>query len=271
MYFAKLTDRALITISGEDAETFLDNLITCKVVGLEKGEASFGALLTPQGKIMFDFFLVKTADGFLIDTAEILAGELVKRLTFYKLRAKVEIKPVEDNTVIAIWGDDLMARDDMIIDLRHAKLGARIYSDTQAGVEEADYHAHRISLGIPEGGADFQYGDAYPHETLMDQFAGVDFKKGCYVGQEVVSRMQHRGTTKKRIIHIEGETDLPETGTPVMADGKSAGAVGSINDTSGLALLRLDRVTKAETVEADGVKITCRIPEWVNFNFPESA
>lgn len=270
MYFANLNNRALIEIGGDDAETFLDNLLTCKVVGLESNEASFGALLTPQGKIMFDFFLIKTAEGYLIDTASPLADELAKRLTFYKLRSKVEIKLSDNHNVTALWGDDLVVKDAMTSDPRHTGLGSRLYSGTAIDGDEGDYLSHRIALGIPEGGIDFDYSDAYPHETLMDQFGGVDFKKGCYVGQEVVSRMQHRGTAKKRVIHIENETAVPVTGTPITADGKPAGTVGSVHGNKGLALLRLDRIAKAETVEANGITLTLRIQDWVNFDFPET-
>lgn len=268
MYFAKLDNRSLIEISGEEAETFLDNLITCKVVGLGKGKASFGALLTPQGKIMFDFFLIKTEDGFLIDTAESLGTELIKRLTFYKLRAKVEIKPSAINDVIAVWTNDLNISD-LVQDPRHPNMGFRVYNPKIVKDASADYQMHRIECGIPEGGIDFEYNVAYPHEVLMDQFAGVDFKKGCYVGQEVVSRMQHRGTTKKRVIHITSDQPLPPTGTPILADEKSAGTLGSVNGKSGLALVRLDRVAKANLVEADGVALKTNIQDWVNFKFPE--
>jgi len=271
LYFAKLDNRSLIEISGEEAETFLDNLITCKVVGLETNHASFGALLTPQGKIMFDFFLIKTEDGYLIDTAEALAEELTKRLTFYRLRAKVDIAVRENAEITAVWGDDLTDRFNYIADPRHTGLGKRIYENQSIDGEQADYHAHRISLGIPEGGKDFEYSDAYPHETLMDQFAGVDFKKGCYVGQEVVSRMQHRGTAKKRVVHVSSEVSLPASCTSITADGKPAGTLGSIHGNSGLALVRLDRVAKAKTLEADGIPLTPRIQDWVSFSFPEAS
>ena len=116
---------------------------------------------------------------------------------------------------------------------------------------------------------DYEYGNAYPHETLMDQFGGVDFKKGCYVGQEVVSRMQHRGTAKKRIIHVSAATVLPATGTEILADGKPAGTLGSVDGQKGLAMLRLDRIANAETVVAENVKLGLKIPEWVNFTMPE--
>ena len=148
-------------------------------------------------------------------------------------------------------------------------MGCRIYGDADEGSDTGSYARKRIALNVPEGGADFEYGDAYPHETLMDQFGGVDFKKGCYVGQEVVSRMQHRGSAKKRIISIHSQGDLPMTGTPITADGKPAGVVGSVSGSDGLALLRLDRVVKAESLLAGEVAISAHIPEWVSFDWPE--
>ncbi|MDJ0615137.1 MAG: folate-binding protein YgfZ [Rhizobiaceae bacterium] len=271
MTVATLPDRSIIEIGGDEAETFLDNILTCKVIGLETGEASFGALLTPQGKILFDFFLIKTNEGYWIDTASELVDELIKRLMFYRLRAKVSLSKVENIVVEAYWNSSEPPKGSLIIqDPRHSDLGWRVYDESVAQGETHAYLEHRIDLGIPEGGMDFQYGDAYPHEVLMDQFGGVDFKKGCYVGQEVVSRMQHRGTTKKRVIKISAEVAFPETGTDVMADGKNAGVVGSVHHKAGLALLRLDRVHEAGTVEAGGVSLHTQIPDWVDFTWPEA-
>lgn len=268
-----LENRSLIEISGEDAETFLDNLITCSVIGMEINAASFGALLTPQGKILFDFFLVKTEQGYLIEISSELAEEFVKRFMFYRLRAKVNIEENKELHVSTAWGEGSVEGDYIVSDPRHHALGLRIYSKSKLDEphsEELDYKKHRISLGIAEGGIDFEYGDAYPHEVLMDQFGGVDFKKGCYVGQEVVSRMQHRGTTKKRVVHIESIHNLPESGTTIMADGKPAGKIGSVHGNEGLALIRLDRVAKAKELIAENIQISARIQDWVSFDYPEA-
>ena len=268
MYFQHLKNRRLLSLSGEDAETFLDNLVTCNVLALDKGDSTFGALLTPQGKILFDFFLSRTSDEYIVDADSELADELAKRLTFYRLRAKVDIQPVDDTLqVFACWGEK---PDKGYKDIRHAQAGWRVYSSVTPDGEVSDYIFHCIQLGIPNGGADFSYGDAYPHEVLMDQFGGVDFKKGCYVGQEVVSRMQHRGTAKKRIIHIKGDAPLPPAGTAILGDGKPAGTIGSISGNQGLALLRLDRTAKADALEADGISLKASIQNWVNFNWPKA-
>jgi len=267
--FVNLPDRTITEVGGEEAGGFLDNILTCKVLGLESGTASFGALLTPQGKILFDFFLIKTTDGYWLDTPSDLADDFLKRLMFYRLRAKIDLSKRETVKVAASLNGTPSDRALSVVDPRHEDMGIRIYSENTADENEGQYLDHRIKLGIPEGGKDFQYGNAYPHETLMDQFGGVDFKKGCYVGQEVVSRMQHRGTAKKRIIRVHADADLPETGTDILADGKSAGILGSVTGNSGLALLRLDRVCEAEAVEAAGIAIRAEIPEWAHFTWPE--
>jgi len=269
--FSYLSDRSLIEISGDEAEGFLDNILTCKVVGLNENEASFGALLTPQGKILFDFFLIKTSGGYVFDIADTLAEDFIKRLTFYRLRAKVTIEAKPKIDVIAKWNAQLSISDELIQDPRLEGMGYRDYSGVAPTGKEADYFAHRVNLGMPEGGHDFEYGEAYPHEVLMDQFSGVDFKKGCYVGQEVVSRMQHRGTVKKRVIIVQSNDDLPASGTAIMADGKPAGTLGSTSKTDGLALLRLDRIVKAENILADTIEITPRLPDWIDFEMPEKS
>lgn len=270
MKFTHLSDRSLIEISGEDAQGFLDNIITCNVIDLEIGKASFGALLTPQGKIMFDFFLIKTEAGYLIDIAEPLAADFTKRLTFYRLRAKVNITPIDNINVYAVWDGEPPADSLNVQDPRLSTIGIRVYSNETPDGEEADYTTHRITNGMPQGGDDYAYGEAYPHEVLMDQYGGVDFKKGCYVGQEVVSRMQHRGTAKKRIINVASDKPLPTSGTAITADGKPAGQMGSSADKNGLALLRLDRIAKAEILAAGETKITPSLQNWVTFEMPKA-
>jgi folate-binding protein YgfZ len=139
-------------------------------------------------------------------------------------------------------------------------------------VEASDYEAHRIALGIPSGGLDFSYGDAFPHESDMDQLGGVDFAKGCYVGQEVVSRMEHRGIARTRAIPVRYDGAAPAAGAPIMAGERQVGRMGSAAGGSGLALLRLDRVAEAlsrgEPLVANGVLIRPRKPDWAHFDFP---
>ncbi len=271
-----LTDRTVIAVGGADATSFLHNLVTCEVEHLQPGEAAFGGLLSPQGKILFDFFLVRRPKGFWLDVAGELAGDLVQRLTFYRLRADVSLGPAgEEITVSAIWDQhEPQAGEARFVDPRLDAMGWRAYG-AKADEATGDYHAHRIGLGMPHGGLDFAYGDAYPHETLMDQFGGVDFAKGCYVGQEVVSRVHHRGSARKRIVQVSGEAPLPEPGTPVTAGGKTVGAMGSASGKMGLAMLRLDRTREAmdEGVEilAGEQPVIPRIPDWAAFSWPGAA
>jgi folate-binding protein YgfZ len=207
-----LADRGVVRVSGEDAKAFLDGLVTCDLDRVSPAQPRFGALLTPQGKILFDFILFQAppdiGGGYYLDALKVHAPDLAKRLGFYKLRAKVAIENLSDTlAVVAGWDTPGPAEEAGLVagDPRLADLGWRaVVAAADAAEFAADpaeaYHARRIALGVPEGGRDFLFGDAFPHEALMDQLQGVDFDKGCYVGQEVVSRMQHRGTARTRIV-----------------------------------------------------------------------
>ena len=205
---AELDDRGLVTVTGPDAAKLLQGLITNDLGALEPGHALFAGLLAPQGKILFDFFIVATDDGFLIELAKGHVADFIKRLTLYRLRAEVTIEDSSDRyRVLAIWGPDTEAvKDNTSLtyqDPRHADLGQRRFvarSETvETTADAAHYHCHRIALGVPEGGKDYAFSDAYPHEALFDQLAGVSFTKGCFIGQEVVSRMEHRNATKNAL------------------------------------------------------------------------
>jgi hypothetical protein len=261
MKAAFLPDRGVVRVSGEDARNFLNGLITTDLARLTPGEGRFGALLTPQGKIVADFLISEAPTGqggLLIDCPCALAGDLAKKLGFYKLRAKVTVENLSDSLgVIAAWGGDLATRPESAFpDPREPRLGWRIFaSQTDAQtiaqqigadlVDSADYEAHRIACGVPRGGLDFMYGDAFPHETNMDRLHGVDFDKGCYVGQEVVSRMQHRGTARTRTVRVTLDGPRPEPGTAILAGDKPVGTMGSAAEQKGLALIRTDRVADA--------------------------
>ncbi|KZL29355.1 CAF17-like 4Fe-4S cluster assembly/insertion protein YgfZ [Pseudovibrio sp. WM33] len=272
-----LTSRRLVKVFGEDAKEFLQNLVSCDISEISATSSAFGALLSPQGKILWDFivFADESTGGFLIDVSADELDAFAKRLGFYKLRAKVTVEPADETMlVIADWGDDLPA--DKPRDPRHADMGVRYVSSGEAAetASEADYHAHRIQLGIPQSGLDFQLADVFPHDTDMDSLNGVAFSKGCFIGQEVVSRMKHRGTARKRIIKVSAESALPAAGSDVLAGEKSVGTLGSSQDTDGLALLRLDRVKIAMdagvSLTCDGVPLTPSIQEWASFNWPSS-
>lgn len=267
MQAAFLPDRGVIKVSGEDARRFIDNLITTSLKTVRPGSARFGALLTPQGKIIADFLITEApaghGGGLLLDCARELAESLTARLNVYKLRAKIAVENLSgDLGVLAAWDGEPAATPDLaFVDPRSAALGWRILVPPSlaeracaligaAWREPAAYEAHRIACGVPKGGADFAYGDAFPHEANMDRLAGVDFDKGCYVGQEVVSRMQHRGTARTRVIAVKVDAPAPAAGAPITAADKPIGTMGSSAQGLGLALVRLDRA--ADALEAGG-------------------
>ena len=262
MKAAFLPDRGVVKVSGIDARDFLNGLVTTDVALLRPGLGRFGALLTPQGKITVDFLITEAPSGhgggFLIDCPRALAQGFADKLGFYKLRAKVVIENLSDSLgVLAAWdGDPAVTPDLSFADPRLAALGWRILIPVELAQKVADligadlidstaYDAHRVASGVPRGGLDFMYGDAFPHETNMDRLRGVDFEKGCYVGQEVVSRMQHRGTARTRTIRVILESAPPEPGAAILAGDKSVGTMGSAAGPNGLALIRVDRVADA--------------------------
>ena len=270
MKAALLPDRGVVKVSGDGARDFLNGLVTTDVAALRPGQGRFGALLTPQGKIIVDFLITEAplgdGGGFLIDCPRALAQGFADKLGFYKLRAKVAVENLSDNlAVLAAWDGDLSIKPDLAFaDPRDAALGWRILAradlvqkvaDAMGAtlVDSAAYEAHRIACGAPRGGLDFIYGDAFPHETNMDRLRGVDFDKGCYVGQEVVSRMQHRGTARTRTVRVMLDGPAPEPGTVILAGGKSVGTMGSAAESRGLALIRIDRA--ADALQA-GVPLT---------------
>jgi tRNA-modifying protein YgfZ len=262
MKAAFLGDRGVVKVTGEDARNFLNGLVTTDLTQLAPGLGRFGALLTPQGKIIVDFLITEApaghGGGFLIDCPRALAKGLADKLGFYKLRAKVAVENLSDSLgVIAAWGGEPVIKPDLAFaDPRDAALGWRILAPQDLAqkvadlvgaelVDSAAYEAHRIASGVPRGGLDFIYGDAFPHETNMDRLHGIDFDKGCYVGQEVVSRMQHRGTARTRTVRVTLDGAPPEAGSPVLAGDKPVGTMGSTSGQNGLALIRTDRATDA--------------------------
>src|SRR5271167_3143446 len=212
---AWLEDRGVVSVAGADSAGFLQGLLTNDVERLAPGEAGYAALLTPQGKILFDMIVVRTpdADGaaYLLDCGAAQAADLAKRLGFYKLRAKVAIADESaTHAVAAFWGGEPGAIEGGVLyaDPRDPRLAWRAILPrpitAAVGSEHAgEYEGLRIGVVAPKGGVDFAYGDAFPHDANLDLLRGVDFDKGCYVGQEVVSRMKHRGTGRKRIVRVK--------------------------------------------------------------------
>ena len=275
-------DRAAILITGPDAEHFLQNVLTADLDGLREGEARPGALLSPQGKILFDFLISRRgSDGFLLDCGAGQAGDLARRLTLYRLRAKAQISVPDQVLVFARWGDDSASSQSdssWLADRRFPQEAGVLRRYGEAIATDAapeDFSRLRIAHGVAESGADFAPGDAFPHDVLMDQNGGVGFRKGCYVGQEVVSRMQHRGTARRRVMIADAAADLPAPGTDVLAGGRPIGALGSVDGRRGLAIVRIDRVKDAQDagqpVTAGAVALSLSIPAWATYTLPQAA
>jgi folate-binding protein YgfZ len=286
MKAALLPDRGVVKVVGDDARKFLNGLLTTDMDTVSPGNARFAALLTPQGKIVVDCIVAEApaADGggFFIDCPRALASSFATKLNFYKLRAKVMVEDLSEILgVLAAW--DGNKKSDLGLcytDPRVPALGLRVMiplhlaknTATDLGatlVDAAEYEAHRIALGVPRGGNDFTYGDAFPHEADMDQLAGIDFDKGCYVGQEVVSRMEHRGTARTRIVGAEYDGAAPEAGVAVLGGEKNLGTFGSAAAGHAIALLRIDRVADAiaagSAISAGGVPVRIVKPAWARF------
>jgi len=292
MKAALLLDRGVVKVAGNDARNFLHGLVSADMLELAPGTARFCALLSPQGKIFADFFVTEApandGGGFFLDVARALAKPLVDKLNLYKLRSRIMVQDLSEILgVLAAWDGNGAATIGLAYaDPRLPALGRRVMlpphraADAAAAlganlVEDGEYEAHRIALGIPRGGVDFAYGDAFPHEADMDQLGGVDFAKGCYVGQEVVSRMEHRGIARTRAMAVRYDGAAPAAGVAVMAGDRQVGTMGSAAAGHGLALLRLDRVADAtsrgEDLRAGGVAIRPIKPEWARFAFPDGS
>lgn len=265
-----LADRAVIRVDGEDAEKLLGGLVTNDVARLGAEPAIYAGLLTPQGKIIADFIITKDGDAFLIDVASEKRAELLAKLKVYRLRSKATLEERDD---LAVYADLEGAAHEghSFKDPRLDGLGSRVIGSAgrPAPLDASAYHARRISLGVPEGGKDWDFGNAFPHEALFDQLAGVSFTKGCYVGQEIVSRMEHRGTARTRVVKVHGTAALSSARPDVKAGEVTIGRLGSVSGGDGLALVRVDRVaefnTKGVAITADGVPLVVEVPAFARF------
>ncbi|MEC9244292.1 folate-binding protein YgfZ [Nitratireductor rhodophyticola] len=275
-----LDNRALFQLQGPEAEHFLQNVITTDLSALEDGQCRPSALLAPQGKILFDFLVSRAGSETLrIECRADIAADLVKRLTLYKLRAKVDISEIEQRTIAVSWQNDSDSseNDSTLLDCRFPKnLNVRRhYGETpEADSTRELWDELRIANAVAESDSDFALGDAFPHDVLYDQNGGVGLKKGCFVGQEVVSRMHHRGTARRRLLIVSGASALPAPGTELRADGKPLGTLGTVSSHKALAIVRIDRVKDAIDagipVVAGDTPVTFAIPQWAGFTFPES-
>ena len=271
----RLENRGVIEVKGADARDFLQGIITNDIAGADEGRAIYAGLLTPQGKLLFDFFLFAEGTRYLIDVDSVLAGDLLKRLLFYRLRAAVEIQELKQAFICVDLAGQTKATDYPLSyqDPRLKEAGRRLFflesENASCEVAPEKWQAHRLALGLPEGGLDYHYGDCFPHDIAMDQLNGIGFSKGCYVGQEVVSRMRHRGTARKRPMIICAEQELTRSDIRIEIDGAKIGQIGSVYGKRALAEIRLDRAEKAmnegKSFTIAGEKIQILRPFWADY------
>ena len=263
-------ERALLRMTGADARAVLQSVVTNDVERLGAGDAVYAALLTPQGKYLFDFFLIADGADVLIDVAAGRAAALAKRIRMYCLRRDAAVAPEDGLAVGLAWPGGLSARPPapasppgqaatLVAEPRAAGLGWRVYAPDPAaalaaiGAAEgstADYEARRVALGVPETGVELVPEETFILEAGFARLDGVDFRKGCYVGQEVTARMHHKATLKKRLVLVTVEGEAPPGTQAVTGDGKPAGTLFSQAGGHGLAHLRLDRTEGALTAGA---------------------
>jgi folate-binding protein YgfZ len=287
MPIARLDDRAVVRIAGADAATLLQNVLTLDVGEVDRRGSGYGALLTPQGKILWDFILHKQPDGYAADLRADQVEAFVKRLALYRLRAKAEILADPELAVFVGWTSGAATPSpnpspqgggEPPVDPRLPELGRRWVgpaASVAADTSPADWHEHRIALAVPEGGVDFPFGDTFPHDAAMDSLNGIAFEKGCYIGQEVVSRMRHRGTARRRIVAVRADAALPPPGAEIVAGDRPLGRLGSSAGGPGVAIVRLDRTRAALdaglTPAAGGVELELTLPVWATYSWPAPA
>jgi folate-binding protein YgfZ len=264
--FARLHRRALVAVEGPDWRSFLQGLITQDVETLQPGELRYGALLTPQGRLLYDLFLFVDGDGAKLDVDAHRRDEFIQRLSMYRLRAKVSVERAEGG-VFTLWGRP-EAPSPWMSDPRLPELGFRAYAlhapaDPAAeAVEEDAYDARRLSLGVSDPTRDSPGDTDYPIEANLDLLNGIDFKKGCFVGQETTSRMKRRGQVKSRMLPLDFDGAALPFGAEVLAGGSlRAGEVRSGGQGRAIALMRLDRAEGAE-LTVEGVAVRLRRPPW---------
>lgn len=273
-------DRAVLSVSGEDRATFLQGLISNDIAKAGPDHAIWAAFLTPQGKFLWDLFIVEHDGAFLIDVEAARAEDFRKKLSIYKLRAKVTVALTE-LSVYAVMNPAVLDLGDApgaarafgggvaYVDPRLAVLGARVVlasADTlvAAGLAETDLAAWdsvRLRAGVPDGSRDLEVDKALLLENGFDELGGVDFDKGCYMGQELTARTKYRGLIRKRLLPVTIDGPVPAPGTPLLAGEAEAGEMRSSWGTSGLALVRLEYL--GQPLKAGQSTLTASVPDWV--------
>jgi tRNA-modifying protein YgfZ len=291
--YVLLADRGVLALRGGDARSFLQGLASNDVARIREDQAGYSALLTPQGKFLFDFFIMQEAAQLLLETEQARLDSLLRRLLMYRLRSKVDLDDVSTRfAVAALIGDEVAGLLDLpqspgaarvleqgvaFIDPRLPRLGARalLPKDTAAallaelGFEELDraaYERLRLTLGVPDGSRDLVIEKSTLLESGFEELNGVDFAKGCFVGQELTARMKYRGLVRKRLMPVTFAGPPPPPGTIIRLEGRDAGEMRSGIDGQGLALLRLEQVEEAKTggapLMAGATEILPQPPAW---------
>lgn len=277
-----LPSRALFRLTGSDAAEWLQGLITNDVKRLETEGALYAALLSPQGKILFDFLVYKAADSLLIDCEAASLDPLMKRLSMYRLRSDVVLAAEPSLGVISSCTplDTALPFVELAVrDPRLEKLGYRMVGNLDLMRQEYESQGHRVGdesvyrdyllkLGVSNGAADFAPGKAYPLESNFEELNGVSFTKGCFIGQEIVARMKHKTVLKKRTLPFTTDGGTPAPGSAIRAGGAKAGEILSSSGSAGLALIRLEEWRQSEaaelSLEADDVRLAVAVPDWLN-------
>lgn len=265
-------ERVLFRFSGPDAQKLLNDVVTGHIVA-ESGPASWWALLSPQGKIQAEGLSGWAEGAFWLDVAGEVADAFLRRMRMYKLRAQVEIEDMRGRMAVG-WSPEPSGAI-AHADPRAGGLGAQIVAPVDVAGDWIDDNRpwldRRIGAGVSELGADFAPDTTFPHDIGMDILGGIDFGKGCYVGQEVVSRMKHRGTARRRPVIVSGLVATAMAGLPVMVGEREAGAIGTMAGGMAVAVLRLDRIMDPQSATVGGLPVMLRLPDWATYRFGESA
>ena len=290
--FTVLEDRSILAVAGPDRRAFLQGLVSNDVERVAPDHALYAALLTAQGKYLHDFIMVERGEAIWLDAERARLADLKRRLSIYRLRAKVEISELPDLAVAAAFGEGAFAAlglsgepgtarpcgaGAMLVDPRLAELGARVVMPREqvrqalaalgfADAEIAEYDRRRLALGIPDGSRDLVPDKSILLESGFDELHGVDWQKGCYIGQELTARTKYRGLIKKRLFPVRIDGAAPAPGAIVTLDGKDAGEMRSARDGLGLALLRLDAVAEGRSLSADGTTLVPLQPDWMQLD-----
>lgn len=271
--YIPLNHRALIAISGEDRRTFLQGLVSADVEQASSARALYGAYLTPQGKYLYDFFLAEHEGVLLLEVEAAGRDDLIKRLSRFRLRSKVSLAPKDDWQVYAIIGAPEREAGSVepwegglsVMDPRLAAAGQRVWLPKPPDLPESEFpvwDALRIELGLPDGSRDMVPEKTILLEAGFDELHGVDWQKGCFMGQEITARSKYRGQVKKRLLPVEIDGTAPEAGTILTLDGKEVGEMRSHQGNIGLAVIRLDSLDRGP-LSAGETHLTPKTPDWV--------